>query len=164
MVEAAPNPDGGDPAVVPREAEQAPIQPVDDGPITPEWCRTLQRELRKASWIGVGACRRALPPQQLMRLLRQAGDALKAEPTLLEVGMALGHAGGRRSGQTRARRWARRLKPPGRVTTSSRSGGAAPSRFRRHTARAQVNPEEIGGCPVLVVGDTHGQYHDVLRL
>lgn len=28
----------------------------------------------------------------------------------------------------------------------------------------QINPEELGNLPVSVIGDTHGQFHDVLRL
>ncbi len=63
----------------------AAIQAAGDGPITPDWCAHLARQLEAATWQGASACQRALPPTQLARIFREASKLLKAEPTLLQV-------------------------------------------------------------------------------
>jgi site-specific DNA-cytosine methylase len=64
---------------------EAKIEPVEDGAITPEWCKKLQQGLLAATWAGATACRCVLPARQLMHVINQAGDLFKVEPTLLEV-------------------------------------------------------------------------------
>ena len=137
-------------------APEGDVVPVDDGPITSEWCQQLARSLLVATWAGARACRAALPPAALMRIYRQASDILKAEPTLLEVIIA---PIVRQHAASAAAAGGVRDRPSLHAATAS-----VQCLLLRCCCAPQINPSELGGGPVLVVGDTHGQYHDVLRL
>ena len=152
------------------------LQPMDDAPITPEWCMQLQQRLEAASWLGVGACARVLPATQLLRVFAQASALLKAEPTLLEVRRQWAVACNRELAAAgphvitlRLGACGARARPPHEARRRCRLGCAlprrsGPSEWCPRAPPPQLDPAGLGSGPVTVVGDTHGQYHDVLRL
>ena len=163
-----PQPDAPEAIEQPKAADQLDkIQPVGDDPITPEWCDNLSQQLLASTWLGASACQRALPAAQLLRIFKEASDLLKAEPTLLEVMIAcraavavwfavwIGQAAERMPR-------ALQLEPALLVPTHSTQHALLP--HARPKSPHQIKPSELGSCPVSVVGDTHGQFHDVLRL
>lgn len=127
---------------------------MEDGTITPEWCAELASRLEAATWRGVAATSAVLPAPLLARVLKEAHDLLKAEPTLVEV----------RAPAARAcqRPWwpCCRVQPV--VIAQARSACLASPDAPAPTT--QLDAAALGGLPVTIVGDTHGQYHDVLRM
>ena len=144
-----------------------------DWAVTPAWCREMEKKLEAATCEGVDACRGALPPAELARLLSDAADLLEAEPTLLEVrGWQCARRGCKDStcavcmhaSSTRACLRACVFLSARAHHTSMFDQVARCARFLNCTSPAQLGAPILGGRPVIVVGDTHGQFHDTLHM
>lgn len=71
----------GEPITLP-DADPAATLPTQ---LTPQWCRELQASMHAATWQGVQATAKAVPPHLLSQLISRATAIFKAEPTLIEV-------------------------------------------------------------------------------
>ena len=104
-----------------------------------DWATDLGKRLEQASWDGHEALLSILPAATIVRLLEAATGLLKQEPTVIDV---------------------RPCSTPSLMIVAS-SGHALEACVT--TSLAQVDPAEPNAA-VKIVGDTHGQLHDVLRM
>lgn len=103
-----------------------------------QWCLDLERQLSKSTWTGTDALRQTLDPNDLQQILSKVSVLLNLEPTLLQVGcICRGHS----------------------VLLPVCSACLTKAMF----LCVKLKPCE-SDQKVTVVGDTHGQYHDVCRL
>lgn len=125
-----------------------------EGKLTPEWVVQLAGALDTASRAGASHLKTVLPPDVCAALLDRCQRVLHLEPTLLEVGV-------RRGG----RALPAEIEVQVRWAAAAAVAAAALAPPLPHPVplfALQVRPPT--GGQVNVVGDTHGQYHDVCRM
>ena len=155
---------------------QQELRPLElPAALTPAWCAQAAAALDAASRAGPAALKAVLPQDVVCALLERCQQLLQAEPTLLEVrpkagGQAAAAARPAASPQLAGSLWV----PQGcaavaiHCTVEPCCLPASPPHRRRPyfgmcpLVRPQVSPPE--GAQVVVVGDTHGQFHDVCRM
>ena len=103
-----------------------------------DWAKYLGKRLVEASWQGVEAVKDVLPAETSVKLLEAASVRLRQEPTVVDVSS---HG------------------PPQHRCLGAPHHAALTDLYDA----VQIDPKEDGAC-VRVVGDTHGQLHDVLRM
>lgn len=129
----------------------SPVQLPADGQPSPQFCRDLEQALLKATWEGVHGTAAAMPPELLARLVQSATAVTSKEPTLLEVSHHITKCCC--CGATLHLLFAAMLSVLCDVACC-----VVPPHLPR-----QVQPS-AQQQRVTVVGDTHGQFHDVCKL
>lgn len=140
------------------------------------WCSEAAGALNAASQAGPAALKAVLPADVVCALLERCQQLLQAEPTLLEVRP-------KAAGQAAAAAWlpptmqsincSLRVLEGWRCCNASESAQccslpaspplcSCPTVAYACLCTVQVAPPE--GAQVVVVGDTHGQFHDVCRM
>ena len=116
---------------------------------TPEWCDALAAELERSTWAGrPQAVQQVLATEDVLALAADCTSLVAREPTMLEVDIDTSE-GVRVSGEDAA------ALAPGLPTMASIACAIQCIDARSQPLRPSLSP---------VVGDTHGQFHDVLRL
>ena len=156
--------------------------------ITPTWVAGVATALDAATRLPPGELQKLLPFEVCVQLLERCQRLLQAEPTLLQVRNRVAPAPGRllwdgtAAARPRRRRrvddraWARSQHPLPWGMAEGADGALLLYNgclFQRSLQPAyppvrplcmQVTPPEGADGRVVVVGDTHGQYHDVCRM
>jgi hypothetical protein len=140
--------------------------PAAEQPFTADWVQETVSKLTNASHRGAEALQQVLPADRCIQLLERCQRLLHVEPTLLEVRGLQPFRNQPRCSKggvaANAAMTSSAFATKSSLKLTSSKLNSSPSIHLLLCAWVQISPP--ADAQVVVVGDTHGQFHDVCRM